>query len=80
MRNRILALSLVLTVLAGIALAVPPSNTTLFVRSDEVEASWKLWDPLLGLAPALHPYRAGTWGPAAMDQGVALGGDEWMDR
>jgi glucose-6-phosphate 1-dehydrogenase len=49
-------------------------DQTLFVRADEVEASWRLYDPLLEQAPKLVGYAAGTWGPAEMDQGVPLGG------
>lgn len=49
-------------------------DQTLFVRADEVEASWRLYDPLLELTPKLVGYAAGTWGPPEMDQGVPLGG------
>jgi glucose-6-phosphate 1-dehydrogenase len=49
-------------------------DQTLFVRADEVEASWRLYDPLLEQAPKLVGYAPGTWGPAEMDQGVPLGG------
>jgi glucose-6-phosphate 1-dehydrogenase len=49
-------------------------DQTLFVRADEVEASWGLYDPLLERTPKLVGYAAGTWGPAEMDQGVPLGG------
>ena len=38
-------------------------DPTLFVRADEVEASWQLYDPLLQGRVPLHPYPAGTWGP-----------------
>ena len=61
-------------------LDVMQGDQTLFVRADEVESSWRLWEPLLNMTPQLHQYDAGTWGPAAMDQGVALGGNAWMDR
>ncbi len=37
----------------------------LFVRSDEVEASWKLHAPLLEADLPLHSYPAGSWGPDA---------------
>lgn len=42
-------------------------DQTLFVRADEVEASWRLYDPLLTAAASDHPldiYPAGTWGPS----------------
>jgi glucose-6-phosphate 1-dehydrogenase len=40
-------------------------DQTLFVRADEVEASWRLYDPVIE-AVAEHPvheYAAATWGP-----------------
>ena len=40
-------------------------DQTLFVHSDEVLRSWELFDPVLGMNHELHPYPAGTWGPAA---------------
>ena len=52
-------------------------DQTLFVRSDEAEASWRLYDPLLNDAPELHPYAAGTWGPAVRGGSLALGGKSW---
>jgi len=61
-------------------LDVIDGDQTLFVRADEVDASWRLYDPLLDYRPEPHRYTAGSWGPAAMDQGVALGGDAWMGR
>ena len=61
--------TLILDVLEG--------DQTLFVRSDEVAASWRLYDPLLGYRPEPHPYDAGTWGPAAADRHLALGTRAW---
>ena len=61
-------------------LDVMEGDQTLFVRADEVEASWKLYDPLLDYHPEPYPYAAGTWGPATLDQGIALSGSAWMDR
>jgi glucose-6-phosphate 1-dehydrogenase len=52
-------------------------DPTLFTRSDEVEAAWRLYTPLLELiddAPwqlPVHPYEARTWGPAAADNLLA---------
>jgi glucose-6-phosphate 1-dehydrogenase len=41
-------------------------DQTLFVRADEVEASWKLYEPLLHADDRpVHPYPSGTWGPDA---------------
>ena len=35
----------------------------LFVRGDWVEASWRLYDPLLQKSRSPYPYPSGTWGP-----------------
>ncbi len=58
-------------------LDVIEGDQTLFVRSDEVDASWRPYDPLLDYRPEPHPYEAGTWGPAVMDKTLALGGRAW---
>lgn len=47
--------TLLLNVLSG--------DQTLFVHSDEVEHSWRLYTPLLENPGIIHRYRAGTWGP-----------------
>ncbi len=50
---------------------------TLFTRSDEVEAAWRLYTPLIKLIEdspwqlPVHPYEARTWGPAAADNLLA---------
>jgi glucose-6-phosphate 1-dehydrogenase len=49
------------TLLADVALG----DQTLFVRGDEVEASWRLYTPLIQSPPEPIPYAAGTWGPDA---------------
>lgn len=38
-------------------------DQTLFVRADEVEQSWRFYEPLLHTRPPVHPYVAGTMGP-----------------
>jgi glucose-6-phosphate 1-dehydrogenase len=48
-------------------------DSTLFIRSDDVEYSWRLIDPLLAEwqrtpAPEFPNYDAGTWGPAEADR------------
>jgi glucose-6-phosphate 1-dehydrogenase len=58
-------------------LDVIEGDQTLFVRSDEVEASWRLYDPLLDNRPEPYSYEAGTWGPAAANHELALGGKAW---
>ena len=59
---------------------VMTGDQTLFVRSDEVEQSWRLYTPLLAEDIAVHPYPAGTWGPAATNKALALWTDEWTMR
>jgi glucose-6-phosphate 1-dehydrogenase len=55
-------------------------DQTLFVRGDEVEASWEVYDPLLRLDKDPIRYAAGTWGPSEMSQGMTIGGEQWMHR
>jgi glucose-6-phosphate 1-dehydrogenase len=56
-------------------------DQTLFVRADEVEESWRLWTPVLESRDhPLHPYPAGTWGPAATNETLTLWTDEWTMR
>jgi glucose-6-phosphate 1-dehydrogenase len=45
-------------------LDVAIGDQTLFVRADEAEYSWRLYDPLLEAPRTLHRYEAGSWGPA----------------
>jgi glucose-6-phosphate 1-dehydrogenase len=58
-------------------------DPTLFTRSDEVEAAWRLYTPVLELiedAPwqlPVQPYEARTWGPAASDSMLAEDGLGW---
>ncbi len=47
-------------------------DQTLFVRSDEVEEAWAVFEPLLADHPDPDGYTAGSWGPAAM---ASLAGD-----
>jgi glucose-6-phosphate 1-dehydrogenase len=62
---------LVLDVLLG--------DSTLFPHAEEVEASWRVVDPLerawAGTVP--FPYRAGEWGPRAADEMLARDGRVW---
>jgi glucose-6-phosphate 1-dehydrogenase len=55
---------------------------TLFTRSDEVEAAWKIIDPLLNYwdehaAGPMPTYPAGSWGPAEADRLISLDGARW---
>ncbi len=38
-------------------------DQTLFVRYDEVESAWQIYDQLITTKKPLHAYPAGTWGP-----------------
>jgi glucose-6-phosphate 1-dehydrogenase len=55
-------------------------DATLFPRNEEVEASWKVIDPLEAFwAEGGQPddYRAGEWGPKAADEMLARDGRAW---
>jgi glucose-6-phosphate 1-dehydrogenase len=59
-------------------------EATLFTRSDEVEAAWKLIDPLLSYWESHPPekmatYPAGSWGPEEADQLIAADGARWRE-
>ncbi|HEV7203760.1 MAG TPA: glucose-6-phosphate dehydrogenase [Jatrophihabitans sp.] len=62
---------LILDVLVG--------DATLFPRSEEVEASWRVIDPLEEFWAGHDPYlyRAGEWGPKEADQMLARDGRQW---
>jgi glucose-6-phosphate 1-dehydrogenase len=62
---------LVLDVLLG--------DSTLFPHAEEVEASWKVIDPLEEFWAGRKPnmYRAGEWGPKAADEMLAHEGRHW---
>jgi len=59
-------------------------DATLFARWDEVEASWRIIDPIIegwknpGLVK-LPNYTSGTWGPSAADTLVARDGAAWRE-
>ncbi|MEP7019916.1 MAG: glucose-6-phosphate dehydrogenase, partial [Pseudonocardiales bacterium] len=54
-------------------------DATLFPQNAEVEASWRVIDPLedfwAGQEPSL--YRAGEWGPKEADEMLARDGRVW---
>ncbi|MDR7416433.1 MAG: glucose-6-phosphate dehydrogenase [Armatimonadota bacterium] len=54
-------------------------DQTLFVRSDEVEAAWRLYDPVLADPPGARPYPAGSWGPEQADALLAREGRSWWN-
>jgi glucose-6-phosphate 1-dehydrogenase len=56
-------------------------DPTLFVRADEVEASWELLSPLLEPSKRTsHPYASGSWGPAAAERLPAAEGHRWGSK
>ncbi|MEZ4667796.1 MAG: glucose-6-phosphate dehydrogenase [Anaerolineae bacterium] len=57
-------------------------DPSLFTRSDEIEALWKIIDPLLsgwetGDAPAVTTYAHGSWGPTAADELLRKDNHKW---
>ena len=58
-------------------------DATLFMRADQVEAAWKLLQPILEVweenpAPDFPNYTAGSWGPEAAEALIARDGRNWM--
>jgi len=58
-------------------------DQTLFARSDEVEESWRILDPLLQYlneypGKNLHFYESGTWGPKQSDSLTEKDGRRWL--
>jgi glucose-6-phosphate 1-dehydrogenase len=57
---------------------------TLFTRSDEVEAAWRVIDPLIKYWESHKPkrmptYAAGSWGPREADELIEKDGMEWRE-
>jgi len=57
-------------------------DSTLFIRRDEVEASWRIVDSIINAwkttpESAVHPYKAGSWGPPEADALIQNDGREW---
>ena len=55
----------------------------LFIRSDHIEEAWRIVDPLLhswegSMAPPLHVYDSGSWGPEAAEALLAEDGRVWL--
>ena len=59
---------------------VMTGDRTLFVRSDEAEAAWRLYTPILRAGIGPHPYQAGSWGPGEAERLLHPGGHEWTVR
>ena len=63
---------------------VMSGDATLFMRADQVEASWSVLMPILNVwensKPADFPnYRSGTWGPKAAQALIAKDGRSWLE-
>ncbi|HEY6182454.1 MAG TPA: glucose-6-phosphate dehydrogenase [Terriglobales bacterium] len=52
-------------------------NQIHFSRQDYVEEAWRIVDPVLDNATAVHPYKPGSWGPPEADALVAADGG-WL--
>jgi len=62
---------------------VMAGDATLFMRADQVEASWSVLTPILNAWADLKPvdfpnYKSGTWGPKAADALIAKDGRSWL--
>ena len=62
-------------------LDVMRGDSTLFTRTDELEAAWEFVDPVLDAwqsdAHRPEPYPAGSWGPRAADELLNRAGRAW---
>ncbi|GAC1450680.1 MAG: glucose-6-phosphate dehydrogenase [Ktedonobacteraceae bacterium] len=57
-------------------------DSTLFIRRDEIEASWRIIDSITSawknMGPdTVQPYAPGTWGPKEADELIQKDGREW---
>jgi len=57
-------------------------DSTLFIRRDEVETSWRIVDSIINgwknmPADSVTTYPAGTWGPKEADDLIERDGREW---
>jgi len=59
-------------------LDVMTGDQTLFVSAEFTETAWRLYDPLLTVERAVHPYSASTWGPLEADTLVERNGHQWQ--
>jgi glucose-6-phosphate 1-dehydrogenase len=65
-------------------LDVLSGDASLFARADEVEAAWKIVDPIQtaweqGAQPPLWSYEPGLWGPPQSTEWMARQGRAWFD-
>ena len=64
-------------------LDVMTGNATLFMRSDQVEAAWKIIMPILNAWQLKPPvdfpnYAPDSWGPEAAEALIAKDGNNWI--
>jgi glucose-6-phosphate 1-dehydrogenase len=67
----------------ALLLDVMEGNATLFMRSDQVEAAWKVVMPIIDAwkkspTKGLQKYKAGSWGPAAATALLKPYAKDWM--
>jgi glucose-6-phosphate 1-dehydrogenase len=60
-------------------LEVIKGDQTLFVSSEWVEESWKLYEELLKKKLPIYPYATGTWGPQEANTLIAKTGNMWKN-
>ncbi|MCG3124008.1 MAG: Glucose-6-phosphate 1-dehydrogenase [Phycisphaerales bacterium] len=60
-------------------LDVMRGDHTLFVRNDEVEAAWRVCDPLIAGRVPVHAYPAGSWGPTQAQALVEADRYQWVN-
>lgn len=63
---------------------VMSGDATLFMRADQVEASWAVLMPILNVWEKSKPtdfpnYKSGTWGPKAAEALIAKDGRSWLE-
>ena len=62
-------------------LDIMTGDQTLFVRADEVEGAWRLYEPLLAKAAIPpHPYPAGSWGPPEAKTFMEWPDPTWLSK
>ncbi len=54
-------------------------DQALFVSSEWVEESWRIYSPLVHQKIPVHPYPAGSWGPPEADELVRRYGTRWLN-
>jgi glucose-6-phosphate 1-dehydrogenase len=60
-------------------------DSTLFYRTDMMEAAWRIATPILDVwssrrAPDFPDYAAGSWGPPASDELLRRDGRRWLSE